>query len=329
MVSIHDASKKINPPAGGSAGERPLQLDLFHQHLPSRPYCTDSLQAGLIIRSKQDAISKLYIQPNGPTHLYWLVYDVDRETSAYDWDDLHCPAPNIIATNHSNGHSHLFYGLEVPVRKDTPDAHLKPLKYAAAVEYALLKKIGGDYGYAGLIAKNPLRNDHWFVQVLQESPYTLSWLADYVDLEKIDYRKKPEDYGLGRNVTLFNRLRFWAYKAIRQHWDNYEVWFDTCLSQAQSFNVFYEPLPHTEIKATAKSVAKWTWQYFSPSQFSAIQSARGKIGGVKSGLSRRKKQIKKLALIKGFELYPPDIVSQLTGIPKRTVYYLRSLLKNL
>jgi len=325
MVSIHDASKKINPPAGGSAGERPLQLDLFHQHLPSRPYCTDSLQAGLIIRSKQDAISKLYIQPNGPTHLYWLVYDVDRETSAYDWDDLHCPAPNIIATNHSNGHSHLFYGLEVPVRKDTPDAHLKPLKYAAAVEYALLKKIGGDYGYAGLIAKNPLRNDHWFVQVLQESPYTLSWLADYVDLEKIDYRKKPEDYGLGRNVTLFNRLRFWAYKAIRQHWDNYEVWFDTCLSQAQSFNVFYEPLPHTEIKATAKSVAKWTWAYFSPAQFSAIQSARGKL----SGKSRKLAQMKKLELIKGLELYPADVVSKITGLSKKTVYYLRSLLKNL
>lgn len=305
---------------------KPLQLDLFEQHTPSKPYCTDSLPAGLVIRKKIDAITKRYIQPNGPTHLYWLPFDVDRSTASFDWQDRHAPAPNIVVMNPDNGHAHLLYGLEVPVRK-APDAQLKPLRYAAAIEYAIREKLDADYGYAGLIVKNPLHS-HWSVHCPQEAPYSLGWLAEYIDLDRIDYRKRPADYGLGRNVTVFNSLRTWAYKAIREDWPTFEAWHEACRNRAKEYNVFQSPLPDSEIRATAKSVARWVYRNMSAEDFSAIQAVRGKRGGIKSGAARRDKAVQKAQLIMTFEGLPTSVVASMTGLPLRTVYRLRAQSKN-
>jgi len=301
------------------------QLELFEEHLPHKPYCTDSLPAGLVVRAKMDAITKRYIQPNGPTHMYWLPFDVDRTTASYDWDDRHCPPPNIVVVNPDNGHAHLLYGLEVPVRK-APDAQLKPLRYAAAVEWALCKKLDADIGYAGLIVKNPLHKD-WLVSCPQDEPYSLGWLSDWVDLARVDYRKRPADYGLGRNVTVFNSLRHWAYRAVLQDWQSYDDWFEACLTRAHSYNTFPSPLPDSEIRATAKSVAKFCWTYFDKATFSAIQSYRGKRGGVKSGDVRREKQHEKIEIIKTFEGLPSSVVASMTGLPAGTIRRLRANLK--
>lgn len=86
-----------------------------------------------------------YIQANGPTHKYWLVFDVDKPNASLDWYDSGAPAPNIVATNRENGHAHLIYGLEVSIRT-APDGRSAPLRYAAAVENALREKLGADKG---------------------------------------------------------------------------------------------------------------------------------------------------------------------------------------
>lgn len=54
------------------------QYDLFQDRLPARPYHTDDFQNGLRISDAKRAIKSRYIQPNGPTHKYWFVYDIDR-----------------------------------------------------------------------------------------------------------------------------------------------------------------------------------------------------------------------------------------------------------
>nr|WP_281504340.1 replication initiation protein [Chromohalobacter japonicus] len=259
-------------------------MALFRQRLPQKPYHTDNPRHGLRIRDVQRALSSRYIQHNGPTHRYWLVYDVDRMTAALDWTDLGAPPPTIVAQNPENGHAHLIYGLDVPVRT-APDAKSGPLRYAAAVDCALRALLGADEGYAGLIGKNPL-HPHWRVTEWEPRLYELGDLDSWLDLSPYaDRRKRLPQYGLGRNCNLFEYLRIWAYKAIRQGWPEYGRWFEACLARAEGYNVAEFAgtkagrLPANEVKATAKSVAQYTHKHFSPEGFRAYQAASGRKGG--------------------------------------------------
>ena len=254
------------------------QLELFRERLPRKPYHTDELTSGLSIADVSRALGARYIQPNGPTHRHWIVFDVDQPAATLSWDDVGAPAPNITVTNKANGHAHLIYGLETPIRT-APDGKVAPLRYAAAIEAALREKLGADLGYSGLICKNPLHT-HWLVQVWEPASYDLSWLADYLDLSPYNGRKQLPAYGLGRNCTLFEKTRQWAYKAIRQGWPGYEAWLSAVIDRAIGYNVQFEPpLPANEVRHIAKSIAKWTHRNLTPAGFSAVQAARGAKGG--------------------------------------------------
>jgi len=162
---------------------------------------------------------------------------------------------------------------------------MKPLKYAAAVENALRKKLDADAGYSGLICKNP-NHGHWKIAVWQPELYTLDWLADSLDLNAANDKEIVADYGLGRNCTLFDKTRKWAYRAIRQGWPEYDQWLQACYERASAYNLqFPTPLDENEVSSIAKSIAKWTHSNFSEKSFSdyviithspKIQSKRGK-----------------------------------------------------
>lgn len=220
------------------------------------------------------AVHKRYLQPNDHNNLRWLVYDIDRPTASFDWSDRACPPPNLVATNLENGHAHLFYGLEVPVWRQYGSKD-KAFRYAASIDVALTKALDADPGYAKLIAKNPLRGDAWDVQTFQRFSYDLPWMADYLDLEPYqDQRRNLPPVGLGRNCTLFDRVRSWAYRAIRQVWLSKDFWRYSVEVVAQGYNDFPTPLPYPELKATAKSVANWTWANMSPEGFNRWSEAR-------------------------------------------------------
>lgn len=251
-------------------------LNNFINTLPQKPYSTDDLFWGIKPRKKEKALKLRYIQPNGPTHLYWMAFDVDRSGSAIDWEDLSCPAPNITMTNPENKHSHLLYALETSVRT-APDGSIKALKYAAAVQAGLTNKLKADNSYSGLIIKNPT-HEHWMTNVIHNDFYDLNELADWVDLPSIDLRKKAanEAFGLGRNCIAFDNLRKWAYNAIRRAgWPSYNVWLDMCLEHVEKTNgAFENPLGYGEIKQIAISVAKWTHRHITEQGFSEVQRAR-------------------------------------------------------
>ena len=265
-------------------------VKLFEDYLPRRPYHTDDLTSGLKINKKEKAKFARLVQPNGPTHRYWMVFDLDRADAGMHWDHVGAPAPNLIARNPANGHAHLLYLLQTPIRT-AMDGKTAPLRYAAAIEAGLRNRLGADRGYSGLICKNPI-NAHWMVHQWQADPYTLDDLADYIDLTPETAREKPvEDYGLGRNCMLFDELRAWAYKAIRsQDWPDYNQWLNACFDRATGYNVnFTTPLDISEVTHTAKSVAKWTHRNFNRRTFddyvarthtSEIQAIRGRKGGL-------------------------------------------------
>ena len=89
-------------------------------------------------------------------------------------------------------------------------------------------------------------------------------------------------------------MREWAYKAVRRFWrpNGYDAWADAVLAACESANAFGleqgGPLPVSEIKSTAKSIARWVWRNLTPSSFAdyvdrthtpAIQARRGAKGG--------------------------------------------------
>ncbi len=161
-------------------------LQYFDENLPHRPYHTDDLAFGLRISGKGRALLARYIQQNQPHAQFWLVFDVDREGAAIDWSDRNAPAPNITVKNPVNGHAHLLYALNIAVRT-APDASVKALKYAAAVERSLCEKLCADVNYSGLICKNPFHLE-WLVMEWREEAYTLDELADYLDLSASERR---------------------------------------------------------------------------------------------------------------------------------------------
>ncbi|MDO6789254.1 replication initiation protein [Cobetia marina] len=268
-------------------------LDLFAARLPRSPYHTDDPESGLRIAYREQAILSRYIQPNPPSQCCWLIYDVDHPHAGLDWHDRHAPPPTLVARNPVNGHAHLFYGLADPVTTST-DARSEPLRYLAAVDCALREKLAADFGYSGLIAKNPLRTDAWLVKEWESQLYTLDELDSWLDLSAYkDRRKRMPEYGLGRNCNLFENLRRWAYRAIRQGWPDPDRWFEAVLTRAEAYNNSHYrgtdagPLNHSEVKAIAKSVAKFTSKHFSPEGYQRWRTEQGRRGGKSKGKAVR------------------------------------------
>ncbi|HGJ5881753.1 MULTISPECIES: replication initiation protein [Arsenophonus] len=263
-------------------------LDYFNLNLPNKPYCTDDFINGLQILPQAKAMLKRYIQPNPPHSTYCMIFDVDRAGAAIDWADRHCPAPNLTLMNLLNARAHLAYLFETGICT-APDANIAPLKYAAAVERALRTALGGDVNYGGLVCKNPNHAD-WRVTQWQPHLYTLDWLADSLDLSAANGSQYDYDYGLGRNCTVFEKTRQWAYRAIRRGWPDFPQWFAACFERAMGYNIqFTVPLSEPEVKAIAKSVARWTHKRFTEKTFAQyvaqthtpeIQAIRGARGGL-------------------------------------------------
>ncbi|MFQ2621162.1 replication initiation protein, partial [Aeromonas caviae] len=241
-----------------------LQAAAFVERLPRRPYCTDDPAQGLLIRPQATALAYRHIQHNPPPHVACLVFDVDRADGYEAWKEAGLPAPNWITLNALNGHAHYGYYLAAVVAR-TCAAKQKPLRYLAAIEHVLAKRLGADMGYAGLITKNPVHGDWWTIWHHGE-PFSLDYLAEFcpdADLAAYHRRSRKEVGGLGRNVTLFDNVREWAYSAVREFWrpNGYEAWADAVRAACESANAFGReqggPLPVSEIKATAKSIARW------------------------------------------------------------------------
>ena len=122
------------------------------------------------------------------------------------------------------------------------------------------------------------------------------------------------DTGLGRNVNLFNRLRYWSYKAIRQGWPDAAQWDRAVLQRAIGYNTTDNPLPYKEVMHTAKSVAKWTYKHFTPEGFSRLQASRGS----RKGKKRRDELMPKVLEMRAQGATQQQI-SESLGIPQPTL----------
>ena len=271
------------------------QQQLFIENLPDKPYCSNDLSYGVLIRPLSMAIKMRHIQHNKPTSVSCLVLDLDSPLFWQLLENKVLPAPNLVAFNPENHHCHLYYNLNTPVYT-CQAARQKPLRYLAAIQYALCRDWGADSAYSGLISKNPVHQG-WKTIQLRAEAWDLGELADWLDLpSKLPI--KARGVGLGRNCTLFDMLRYWAYDSVLEYRisSNFKTWQQDVLSAAEEFNTFPEPLLFNEVRNTGNSVAKWVWNEYTKrwtdEEFSQIQAERGKRGGLAKGKANVEKRAK-------------------------------------
>ena len=271
------------------------ESDLFEDldRWPRRPYCTHDKESGLRIRSFKQAVKMPYIQPNPPSKRSWAVFDIDHKDAESAWQRAGLPPPTWTTVNAKNGHAHCAWGLRTPVLVSGMGARNAPMRYLASIESMMQERLGADPRYSGVITQNP-GDLVWITHRGPQLYYDLSELAAHLPgIETyIPKKRKPEDQaGLGRNVALFDKLRTWAYIAIRPYWGGglrgWNGWLSMCNSRALVMNCdFAVPLGGKEVWHLARSVAKWTWQHTTQAGFSDWQAAQGRKGGLVSGKVR-------------------------------------------
>lgn len=305
-------------------------LQTYRDRFPWHAHATDNLLFGCKMYEATEALKKAIVQHNAKHSVAWLVYDLDSETAATDWIAPEVPIPNILAVNPDNGHAHLFYGLEVPVH-DYYGASDKAKRYMAAVDIALTATLKADPAYSKFMSKNPL-NERWSVVVPREELYTLETLSTSLDLDNLmDRRRNLPDVGYGRNCNLFHRLRKWAYSERRkpQMYFDYQMFFEACKWRALAINAeFDQPLPHSEVRATAKSVSKWTWRNMSEKGFREWAKRKGEASGRVRKAKSMELREKILETLQDCPQLSQGDIAALMGVRRETVNRHISALKN-
>jgi hypothetical protein len=249
-----------------------------------RPYCSNDLERGVVVRPSAEALRYRHIQLNHPSSAQWITFDYDRAGGYYADEDANLPPANIVAISPDCGRAHLSYLLESPVA--THDmARLRPLQYLASVQRGMTNRMGADKFYVGLITKNPAHSD-WHTEWRRDQHYSLDELNE--SLFDIDKRFDPRpgmQFGFSRNVTAFKGLRTIGYREVlklkadglRQR-DFDRRLFDIVTGINMQFA---KPMSPSELRAISKSVAKWTWRRFSDEGRSRWASRKGKKGNAK------------------------------------------------
>lgn len=236
---------------------------------PYLPRCSDNKTATRI-RPREYAIRYPYMQINRPGMVSWLIFDLDH-SNAMIWDDAGLPAPNLIVRNCKNGHSHLYYA--IPPVCTTKAARSKPIAYMKAVYEAFAARLDADTNFhSGPVAKTP-GHPWWLTHELHAHVYELGELADYVDLAvSSPWGKGPrfDEVSHSRHCILFEHLRHYAYSIVnrereRGSFDTFTRLLEAYAHNRNSFQKlgFMQNLPQSSLRATVKSVARWTWDRYT------------------------------------------------------------------
>lgn len=245
----------------------------FNRIVIEAPYlarCSDNKTATLV-RPRDYAIRYPYMQINRRGMVSWLIFDLDH-TNSLAWDDEGLPPPNLIVRNRNNGHSHLFYA--IPPVCTTENARDKPIQYMKAVYAAFALRLKADPDYnSGPVAKTP-GHPWWSTSELHNHVYELGELADYVELQVSPWKTGPqlEDLPHSRHCVLFEQLRYFAYSIVNQERERGTL--ATFSRRLEAFahnhnkfarNGFSEDLMLSSVRATVRSVARWTWTRYQGS----------------------------------------------------------------
>ncbi len=238
-------------------------IDRFIESLPDKVRCTDSFENGTKHRKKVDALTYPYIEHN---QLYkkYIVIDIDTPASAFLWEDFRLPAPTFTVINPKNTHCHYLWALKTPVIY-TEAGRRAPQRYYENTDSAITRLLpGADPAYVGKFTKNPL--SPFWKTIHHKAEYDLSDFGEYLDITPIRKQTNLVWDAQGRNCTLFNNTRFWAYAKVKTFLDYY-AFQQAVENKAYEINAQFISLSNNgslnykEVLSTAKSIGKWTWSH--------------------------------------------------------------------
>src|SRR5699024_5386873 len=155
---------------------------------------------------------------------------------------------------------------------------IKAIKYLSSVQHALRLALGADRSYGGNLIKNPCHNAHMVYLTGAKPSYELAELAEHLDLQSPIKTDAANDYGYGRNFSVFEHVRYQAYPLAETH--SYSALESVLTGIANKYNQrFDEPLFPNEIKHIVRSIARYCSKNdFTASHkaFSELQSHRSK-----------------------------------------------------
>ncbi|ALE01101.1 replication initiation protein [Pseudomonas syringae] len=235
---------------------------------PYMARCSDDKTATRV-RPREYALRYPYMQVNRPGMVSWLVFDLDH-ANALAWDDAGLPAPNLMVRNRKSGHSQLFYA--VPSVCTTENARAKPIQYMKAIYAAFAARLDADVDYhGGPVAKTP-GHPWWETTEFHNHVYELGELASAVELSVKPWATGPklDQVSHSRHCILFEQLRYFAYSIVNRERElgSFESFMRSLDAYAYNHNSFLkqgfsENLPLSSIRATVKSVGRWTWDRYT------------------------------------------------------------------
>lgn len=216
------------------------------------------------------------------THLndrWFVMVDFDG-LDEYWWQQLPVK-PNIVSFNPKNGNHQCYWLLRDAVHCHKVAKRNKPYKYLRLLEKAIDAKYKGDTHFARAISKNVF-HPMWETDWIHDRAHTLAELHKGLELDLRDIkgrsiqppkRVRRAKKGNGeRNSTLFNSVRFRAYKEVSKYKAlkgcTLDDFTDLVAQWCHAENVWTdaEPLQRKEIEATATSIANFTWHVFKPAK---------------------------------------------------------------
>ncbi len=286
--------------------------------LPLFPLASDDLRQGIYRAARGEALQRRYIEANPQAISNLLVVDIDQPDALLRaMEHRHEWLPNAVVENPTNGHAHAVWALAEPVTR-TEYGRRRPLAYTAAVVEGLRRSVDGDKAYSGLMTKNPTHETwvaSWLTNHLYSLPELNAHLADNGSMPPRSWQrtKRANPVGLGRNCAIFETARTWAYRRVRdcpdRSPDSSAYLRDVITTEVHHRNnEFSEPLPTSEATGIARSIHRWIttrsrmWTDGATAYEAtliAMQSARGRKGGVASGQRRRGDKLERVQLAIG------------------------------
>lgn len=275
-------------------------LDIFFERAPAWPHVSTDLAAHGAWRVPREqaagAMEFRSIQHNPGRLLGAIALDLDYAEAPARVQDLAgrrlLPAPHIITANPTHHGAHAVWLLAHPVAR-SEHASQKPLRWLAALEAELAERTDADKAYSGFLTKHPRFIGFSTQPGGARALYTLRGLEEALggSVPRLNTHRALIEKGAptGRNVYLFDTLRRRAY-AMRRQWFGreglpgaFEHYSQQVYAAALSINAGQiggqwscGELSEPEARATAKSVAKWTWANMTGREFSKIQAERGR-----------------------------------------------------